>query len=115
MSKRTKKTKKTKRKGKRGTSRVSRAMRGAARRNLGSTHVGVDFPEYMSARGFAMKAKAALKMKAVPEVRKVESKKASYKYVVVLPKGTTPKTITALLKKKSSGGQGRQSVKKGGK
>ncbi len=100
MSKTSKKAKKTKRKGKRGSSRASKAMRGAARKHLGSTHVGVDFGEYMSARGFAMKAKAALKMKTVPEVRKVETKKAAYKFVVVLPKGTDARKVASLLKKK---------------
>lgn len=103
-------SKKTSRKGKKGrgkskrgkkAARASSAKRGAAKRHSLATHIGHDFNDYMKARGFAMKAKAALKMKSPPEVRKVETAKAKYKYVVVVPyRADVAKKLASLKKGK---------------
>ena len=102
-SKKGRKGSKKGRKGSKKGARRSTAKRGAAKRLSLSTHVGHDFNDYMKARGFAMKAKAALKMKSPPEVRKVETSKATYKYVVVVPyKPDVAKKLAALAKSKKS-------------
>jgi hypothetical protein len=108
MSKKPKKSKKGARSGskkpkkaKKGA-RGSTAKRGASRSKL-SAHVGFDFASYMQARSFALRAQKALGHKKMPEIRKVETKKAEYGYVVIVPHGKiTPAKLKALVAHKKA-------------
>lgn len=85
--------------------RASTAKRGATRTKL-APHVGFDFASYMQARSFAMRAMKSLGHKKMPEIRKVETKKAEYGYVVIVPHGKIDaakmKKLLASPKKKAS-------------
>jgi hypothetical protein len=75
-------------KGRRGKARASAPKRGSLRRKL-SSHIGFDFSSYFGARAFALKAKKALTLRAMPEIRKVDGLDGLKKYVVVM---SDPKT-----------------------
>lgn len=99
MSKK-KNAKKTRGRAKKKGARASTAKRGSTTRKL-SAHTGVDFKTPLAARAFAMKAKKAFGLKKTPEVRRVESTRATFHYVVVLPAGKDAK------KKVSTVGRGK--------
>lgn len=90
---------KTKKKARKKGQKRSSARRGQKTMKL-QVHVGVDFPYYMQARSFALKAQKALKSKKMPEIRKVEGKKGKI-YAVVLPHDKVDKRKLAAMSKKT--------------